>query len=571
MSIGEVTTVTSQLEELLSNEDQTPSRLSFFRPTRRRGSCGASGAQLVSSPFRTPRKAAPSPKRPQHGADSTPKAKQGSPSPVRSKVKRGMRNIFAPVSPSAKLPSPGPSVETREMLIKSRATVANASSFSIDSDNVFIVGTSPSQQGAHEEQLTEHQLRSLNLPTVRHSRNGSKPPRISLEFDNSSRSSLSWFPAYLRRGGSSTSEQSFNFDQTLAGLNSGVPPRASFLEALSFTPLLDANDSSPFKPLPVLSEEYHQRASKRSLGSKASRRNLTALPQPAPPFRGQLAFQKFIEQTKAWPADQVLRPSGPPPPFALPLPPASSRLRGHGKDDSVVSLATMSSFGGLVDIPSREYPTYFDMAFGPPEVPSLPTVSRSARRRAVFEHHGARIRHERRRCNTAESVEVSLLSGSATASATSLGRQVSTDSTIGRTDWAAQRRLSYDSVNFAQLGRPGLGDRMFQVDSNVALGESTRSGDTGPSTATVRLSYGSEWSSCDPRSDSDSLFATVEEQDASVFWLKGVRPISEVSDESSNVHVDDTFDGHAPRPSPYGMGVIESYMADSELNGGETC
>lgn len=557
----------------------TPSRVSVLRITRK----PPSPARPAASPI-TPDLATPTGK--VTGTDDsprkllrfgrkadrrvnqpvTPTGKIDTPSPVKSMVKRGMRNIFAPpspvrmlkypASPSSVLATPGP------------ITSGNPKAQTPASPTVAGGGTVASQLPPPS-----------GLPKKIYDRNNSKPPKLSLEFDRSSRHSSvissSWFPASVQRHGSTTSQRSFNFDQHLAGLAITDAPRASFIEALSLAPPLNATDPSPFRPVPELREEFRRRASEKSLRSKASSQVDFRSYQP---FQGQPAFQEYFKRTRT-----ESHSYNAPPPFTLPVPPAGTVSR-HQRDGSGVSLASISSLGAPFEFPMRDRPNFFDQAFGPPQVPlpPLPTQLQSVPHLSwdnnlptrSCDHSYSRHRRGRTSLSSIESVEITRVSGLVdmrNMSRASLVRSIprgSMESTVGRSDWASQRRQSTETVErVVDLGRPELGDRMFQVDSNVGLAAASPSSMTdGVYVSDRPLSYASAWSSEEPRSgESDSLFAEDSSlgDHASSSWLKGHRPYSGISEASMcSGNVDDTFDGH--HSATQEIDLISAYEMDSE-------
>ncbi|WVQ79720.1 hypothetical protein IAT38_001820 [Cryptococcus sp. DSM 104549] len=178
-------------------------------------------------------------------------------------------------------------------------------------------------------------------------------------------------------------------------------------------------------------------------------------------------------------------------------------------------------------------------------------------------------------------------------------RNTSSQSSFGRPDWAAHRRNSSSAstasnFSISQIVRPGLGDRMFQLDGGVKLTSITGSppdesknnggGEAGAVAAHNRTvswdslfdatrskvvddslfddvvgrslgvndslfacasgsSSGAE-SSCEPSrasTDADSLFGPENQSGKKNFFLRGLRPISTISTETSASVADDTF------------------------------
>ena len=97
-----------------------------------------------------------------------------------------------------------------------------------------------------------------------------------------------------------------------------------------------------------------------------------------------------------------------------------------------------------------------------------------------------------------------------------LSRHRRSSESFGRSDWAAHKRSSSvesssSAISFARIGRPGLGDRMFQLDGGVQLSSITGSpaGD-GASEAPTPIAARQQ-SSRPPDMSEDSLINCGEE------------------------------------------------------------
>ncbi|WWC71395.1 uncharacterized protein I206_105350 [Kwoniella pini CBS 10737] len=348
------------------------------------------------------------------------------------------------------------------------------------------------------------------------------------------------------------------------------------------------------------------------------------------PFKGQFAFQQHVA---TMPRHQVSHASfgAPEPVLSVPQDAVPNKAkRGHKRGESGVSIATMSSIGSVIGTGTeREYTNYFEVNFtnsqnaahtrhhsitetieevsesSPPRrATSQDSISSSVSCQAAGKPRpSTRRRHHHRRNSSIVSVEslseiigqnfpvgppVSLLNGRRTSYGyiSRHRRNASSESSFGRPDWAAHRRnsssISTTASNFStsQLIRPGLGDRMFQLDGGVQLTSITGSPpDAGPIPSTNRSSSysqqhqrNSSWDSlfdgthskiddslfdrfqqssdsiCDSDTsynrssfDGDSLFGPEQSSNQKDFFLKGLRPVSTVSTATSVSNPDDTF------------------------------
>jgi hypothetical protein len=333
------------------------------------------------------------------------------------------------------------------------------------------------------------------------------------------------------------------------------------------------------------------------------------------PFQGQLAFQQrmsaaYQQPTLAPPSPTVevapqsmmLAPSD-----ALPVP-APARRRTHRRDESGLSIATMSSIGAVIETDiAGDYTNYFEVnfkqhldhqrqlslgevssgldvptdAFSPRHFASSESVS-SANEGMSDRRAPTRRGHHRRNSSIvstesipdfgiikAQGPPVSLHNRRRSSYISKHRRSGSGDSGWGRADWAShQRNSSIDSVvsniSVSRLARPGLGDRMFQLDGGVQLTSITGSppDDVRPMEASAASharshSLDSMFSGETPQTSFDSMFDTSIDHSRSTstssdsifgatsdneaeqavvqrgFFLKGMRPVSDVSMASS--------------------------------------
>jgi serine/arginine repetitive matrix protein 2 len=339
------------------------------------------------------------------------------------------------------------------------------------------------------------------------------------------------------------------------------------------------------------------------------------------PFQGQLAFQQRMSAAyqqpmlalpsptvEVVPQSTMLAPAD-----ALPVP-APARRRTHRRDESGLSIATMSSIGAVIETDiAGDYTNYFEVNFkqhldhqrqlSVGEVFSgldVPTDAVSPRHFASSEsvssaNEGTSDRraptrrgHHRRNSSivSTESIPdfsivkahgppVSLHNRRRSSYISKHRRSGSGDSGWGRADWASHQRNSTDSVvsniSVSRLARPSLGDRMFQLDGGVQLTSITGSppDDVRPmegsgsiharspsldsifSGETPQTSFDSMFDTSIDHSrststSSDSIFGATSDHEAEQavvqrgFFLKGMRPVSEVSMASSE-NPDDTF------------------------------
>ena len=313
------------------------------------------------------------------------------------------------------------------------------------------------------------------------------------------------------------------------------------------------------------------------------------------PFQGQIAFQKHVAQTRASPPKlPVLDFSAPThveEPAQAPVEPP--RRRGHRRDESGLSIASMSSMGSVIETGiAGEYTNYFEVNFrdhlarqGVPPLPPLPSlVAQAHSRTSSIDSVSSRVsrRAHHRRNSSIISVDPNMLPGAMgppvsmdnhkRSSYVSRHRRGLSGESFGRSDWAAQHRRNASiesqasNSSIQRLGRPGLGERMFQRDGGIQLTSITGSpADYPPSPAQAdrdhELSrmdayvsfnasddlgdenvFGSSVPSkqtvVSSRSDEDSVFNIPTRKASSSFLLKGLRPASAASNADSNTDVE---------------------------------
>ncbi|WVF67509.1 hypothetical protein IAT40_002265 [Kwoniella sp. CBS 6097] len=335
------------------------------------------------------------------------------------------------------------------------------------------------------------------------------------------------------------------------------------------------------------------------------------------PFKGQFAFQQHINTMKRQTSDASFGAPEPishlPEPSSAP-PPGPAHRRGHQRGESGLSIATMSSIGSVIGSGNeREYTNYFEVAFSNhlghsrqhSVAETIEEVSdeNSPRREISCDsmssaQPGTRPttrRAHHRRDSSIVSVDslgdiighsfsvgppVSLHNNRRSGYISRHRRNSSTDSTFGRPDWAAHHRRNSSTASTAsnfsvsQLARPGLGDRMFQLDGGVQLTSITGSPPDEPAHGNRPLSHHRQpsWDSLfdsthskvedslfdnirrvndslfdsgtsvnRSSADADSLFGPEHHSSEKNFFLKGLRPISTISTTTNGSQADDTF------------------------------
>ncbi|WVQ95117.1 hypothetical protein IAU59_002211 [Kwoniella sp. CBS 9459] len=350
------------------------------------------------------------------------------------------------------------------------------------------------------------------------------------------------------------------------------------------------------------------------------------------PFKGQFAFQQHVNTMKRETShgsfgapEPIMHLSEP---AITPAPPPAHR-RGHQRGESGLSIATMSSIGSVIGSGNeREYTNYFEVNFSNhlghsrqhsvaetiEEVsdeysPRRPMSGDSMSSAQPVPRPTTRRAHHHRRNSSIISVDslseivghnfsagppVSLHNNHRRSGYVSRHRRnSSSDSTFGRPDWAAHHRrnssVASTASNFSvsQLARPGLGDRMFQLDGGVQLTSITGSPPDEPSHSggghrvthrrqsswdslfdgthskvedslfdNVRTGNDSLFDNIRPGNDSlfdsntsagrsstdaDSLFGPEHHTTNKNFFLRGLRPISTISTTTNGSQADDTF------------------------------
>ena len=240
------------------------------------------------------------------------------------------------------------------------------------------------------------------------------------------------------------------------------------------------------------------------------------------PFQGQPAFQAHIAQFKSSP----VKPLQPPPTIALPDVPAQcdkarppqpfsfvsqtaaieplpatrqGQRRAQRMDEAGLSIASMSSLGSIIETGAvGDFTNYFEMDFAnhlnqQARVNAESCPGQVDHASSYASQDNSRPRRHHRRNSSVVSVEsiseelAGILRDMSTGPPVSMhnarrsgyisrhrrsgsGEQ----SSFGRSDWAAHKRnssveSSSSVVSLARIGRPGLGDRMFQLDGGVQL------------------------------------------------------------------------------------------------------
>lgn len=346
-------------------------------------------------------------------------------------------------------------------------------------------------------------------------------------------------PLYDLRG-SVCSE--FDFESEYANLDQG-DHRASFVAALHRVQHHDAHDLPPLPPLPPMArsvtfgvhgqmdDAVYDRGSKSSTETVvvASRRN---------PFMGTFAFQQHASTIRSSHSpkpdvDFSAPPVEPQSPLVHPVVQAELEEndtmqlappplpRNHRRDESGISIATMSSIGAVIETGiAGEYTNYFDVEFARDnELRNSSATSTTSTDRVdqmldeqtgwnaqchsrsssvastTSQRRGHRRGHSR---NTSiaslasiDGVEQHIPSGPPVSmhnlkrsSYISKHRKSASGSydaaVFGRSDWAAHKRngsndSDYSIMSASRIARPGLGERMFQLDGGVQLTSITAS------------------------------------------------------------------------------------------------
>ncbi|KAK6910839.1 hypothetical protein I203_104873 [Kwoniella mangroviensis CBS 8507] len=324
------------------------------------------------------------------------------------------------------------------------------------------------------------------------------------------------------------------------------------------------------------------------------------------PFKGQFAFQQHVATMPR--QDSPASFGAPEPILAIPeVAPTHGRRRGHHRGESGLSIATMSSIGSVIGTGNeREYTNYFEVNFtnqnGHSRHQSIteniheasdensPTQTSMSIVNQVGARPTTRRGHHRRNSSIvsvdslSETIGHTFSVGPPISSRNSRygyiskhRRNASGESTFGRPDWAAHRRnfssmSTSSNFSISQIVRPGLGERMFQLDGGVQLTSITGSppDETSDSRHVRKSSWDSLFDGTKSRvddslfdysrqhqsrdsifdsdssfnrssADGDSLFGPEPTSAKNNFFLKGLRPISTVSTATSVSNGDDTF------------------------------
>ncbi|KAL1408530.1 hypothetical protein Q8F55_005342 [Vanrija albida] len=437
--------------------------------------------------------------------------------------------------------------------------------------------------GTPSEAATEEGQQDYSSPTRRVS---IEPPRLrSMDLGHPIQTSASLSELLSPYGSDDVTRgslSSFDFTTSAAEL-SGGNDRASFMEAEHKSKT--SSPSADFKmwtspkylappPAPYLAGQ--RQTTPQRLGD--AQRQLTSgmlgplpplPPLPSPtlrvraspvPFKGRTEFQMSFAQPKAATREVQTQTSGllcPPPRFELPaLPPLpqvtrQQKTQHRPAGSAAVSFASMSSLGAPIPGQNREYTNHFEKHFGSnngiPPVPALPDefMPKSS---LGFDSTS------RQRRLSSSSLASPVLEGDASLGHTGSARPRPHQSSTarGRSDWAAHRRNMSSGDSLSRIGRPGLGERMFQREEGVQLaaisGSPSESMDEQRRRAQHdieinRLSIISTDSSQSSAASETEVFgSTIEPQSLKAFSLKA-RPLSDASTGSDDVEgVNDTFD-----------------------------
>ena len=452
---------------------------------------------------------------------------------------------------------------------------------------------------------------------------GSMSPQLSLKINDKLVNRDSYVSDYLLPAlNADQFRASFDFTKEYARLDQG-DQRASFVEALTKVQSFKGHNLPLLPPMPDFAPASQDETSRshsasevsHALGGHQSQNSDDGLdidsddeqasprsakmsnrtPRPAP-FQGNVAFQKHLADITS---SSPPRPSCPSFDFGAPassfgdyLPPLpNARRRHHHRDGSEFTIASMSSLGSIVDArEARDYPNYFEVDFAN-HVDGRVTHSRGPSIDSLMFRRSHTGSHHRRNSSIASMDSVGevdsawMVNGppvsmhnsrrSSFISRHLRGSSGEGSDSFGRPDWAAHRRnSSVDStassvISFARLGRPGLGEKMFQLDRGIQLTsitasppeddvsdneEPTRSprhqrewsldswlDANGPGydsllySSVDRTAVDSIFGSGDKKSnnDVDSVFASGQSTETKGFFLKGLRPLSMASIASS--------------------------------------
>ncbi|WVW85433.1 hypothetical protein I302_107471 [Kwoniella bestiolae CBS 10118] len=611
--------------------------------------------------------------------------------PRESLVRKGMRNIFSPPSPSPVPPrhgKPSKSVEdvtaakvTDELVGMGQTMGPNIVEDRTQSIKGSIASDVPADLKAffnytaiHEAASSPGETTVLGLPApppkdrIPVRRPGPAPPALSLPpVPDMPLAHDDFLPHHIETGldvtdehdfrdsiledmhsvGNNDHRNTFDFTSEYAALDQGTP-RASFVEALKKVnsvqmflpaapplPTLPTDDSlakSVAEAIPSFhiskpsdSTSVHEGSEDgdeddeaeygddEGLEHSAVIGRVTGFAKTSPvrrePFKGQFAFQQHVA---TMPRQESHASFGAPEPvLALPdVAPTHGRRRGHHRGESGLSIATMSSIGSVIGTGSeREYTNYFEVNFtnqhghsrhqsitetiheasdenSPKRVTSqtsLSSVNQMGARPTTRRGHHRRNSSIVSVDSLSETIGHNFSIGPPISSRNSRygyiskhRRNASGESTFGRPDWAAHRRNSSSmsttsNFSISQIVRPGLGDRMFQLDGGVQLTSITGSppDEQSESRHTRKSSWDSLFDGTQSKiedslfdnshhqtrdsifdsdtsfnrssADGDSLFGPEQSSPKKNFFLKELRPISTVSTATNGSNGDDTF------------------------------
>lgn len=458
------------------------------------------------------------------------------------------RNVFAPPTPKVTAASLASLVQSDETVGKPQLRpVSCGSAFTdrvehdvpqdlrdlfIDADHILSATASP----AHVAGLPQPPPSDRRPVAGRRRRN---PPPAALPPSPPTPAHANFAEQQQRPRGSAMSE--FDFDSEFANLDRG-DQRASFVEALHrATGDYHDNGSHDLPPLPPLpghlgqGQEYRMSQFDDASSERASRSSTdtvvvaTAAARRSP-FMGTFAFQQHAstikgsnsppladvvpeiqiqqeedEQEKEYStfadADEDTNAEDDTMELAPP-PPTRRNQRGHRRDESGLSIATMSSIGEVIETGiAGDYTNYFEAEFARDNAKRQEQASS-----AGFDFTSSAMAHSRqssvasnvsrghRRGHSRNTSIASITSIDGLDFSTAAGPPVSMhnrkrstyiskhrqsgssfESAFGRSDWAAthRRNQSDESVmsnmSASRIARPGLGDRMFQLDGGVQL------------------------------------------------------------------------------------------------------
>lgn len=567
-------------------KNATKSPLSANNSPRKRGAL----SRVFQAESGSPKAGSKSPvtKSPEAKAPSTPpSARIGTKTPVTSMVKKGMRNIFAPSSPA----SPVPPVPAQKSPLKfghlpiSPAHLSPwgpksycSSLSSATSGEVAIELQAPSEATSSNHSLEVYDDRhlkahpySLGLPP---------PPPANRKVDRHAHRRQT---SRAQDNTDTDNRQSFDFTGEYARLNTGTQ-RASFMSALQHAQTAKV-DPSPLKQHAPQVPKFDPDDSLEILDSPGDHKH-----RSPSPFRGQPAFQEFVAQTRSGQRNA--------PPYALPPPPVGRRYGGgqsHEKSLSDISFASISSLGAPIDIRSdwtNAFEHNFAFVGAPPPLiplpplPSFPSFQSMGESEVSFNFNPNQRSESFASFESLNHADISFTHGGPPLSRhphrrpSHYGRRnvsggsTTTDSGIGRSDWrsrgistSSNMSTSSSMASIAHLGRPGLGDRMFERDQGVQLTsiEASPADETWQSQmgGRERHSYASTMEGgYDGSTEGESIFGgpsdTRLEAAAKDFFLKGIRHMSAISLSSE----EDTAVKHNPQ---VGSPTLKGDMAVADL------